>query len=524
MTTTTTNAMSAMYISSKNASTTRLANIAYESARTALQDTHTPWVITTRKGDQVALMIRRKTNNLKPTAKHIFEKYGGGLKCQCCYAFTKKFAGVGFRERSLFANTAAPYRALANNLGDFERFEVVTDTLGHPKLGPFNHLTVTPATISVLSNFTAADYEWFLHQNMRTMLRLLSENKGDGIIESLKALLTVLPEVNYGNKLAHSTRWFLVAMEDYMAIPDDADPNEKFLVAARALLTAHLSPGIAPERIICTPLKQVKDNGLDALATADSIPGLTALLEARFSPLTYRRPTAEATQGQLEEAMKLFKGLNFQVTLMPLANIVKYGGKLVASSTKTTEATEVWAKSLSKRGKRTAGDFATRASATTIPTTMTALVDACPPGLEVWTGGVSPICLTEVPESARVALKHPHLWAFQNNRTMSMYGLASSSWGKVNSMIFMGDNVFFGIEGARPSAKMGNTCFPAFLTDAYSQRCRRAFEELNKSEMGIPSGLKFALGIGSSRKDATGTCMRALKFRLNGREFKITKF
>ena len=524
MTTTATNAMSAMYIGSENASTTRLANIAFEIARKALQNTHTPWVITTRKGDQVALMIRRKTNNLKLTAKHIYEKYGGGLKCQCCHAFIKKFAGVGFRERSLFANIDAPYRALADNLGDFERFEVATDTLGHPTLGPFNHLAVTPATTSVLNNFTAADYEWFLHQNMGTMLRLLSENKGDGIIESLKALLMVLPKVNYGNKLAHSTRWFLVAMEDYMAIPDDADPNEKFLVAARALLTAHLSPGLAPERIICTPLKQVKDNGLDALATADSIPGLTALLEARFSPLTYRRPTAEATQGQLEEAMKLFKGLNFQVTLMPLVNIVKYGGKLVASSAKTAEATEVWAKSLSKRGKRTAGNFATRASATTIPTTLTALVDACPPGLEVWTDGVSPVCLTEVPESARVALKYPHLWAFQLGRTMSMYGLASSSWEKVNSMIFMGDNVFFGIEGARPAAKMGNTCFPAFLTDAYSQRCRRAFEELNKSEMGIPFGLKFALGVGDSRKDATGTCMRGLKFRLNGRKFKITKF
>lgn len=521
MTTTATKAMSAMSIDPENAS---LANIAFERARTALQDTYTPWVITTRKGDRVALMIRRKTNNLKLVAKHIYEKYGGGLKCQCCHMFIKKFAGVGFRERSLFANTTAPYRALAGNLGDFERFEVVTGTLGHPTLGPFNHLAVTPATTSTLSYFTAADYDWFLHQNMGTMLRLLSENKGDGIVESLKALLAVLPEVNYGNKLAHSTRWFLVAMEDYMAIPDDADPNEKFLVAARALLTAHLSPGLAPERIICTPLKQVKDNGLDALATADSIPGLTALLEARFSPLTYRRPTAEATQGQLEEAMKLFKGLDFRVMLMLLANIVKYGGKLVASSAKTPEATEVWDKIRSKRGKRTAGGFAARASVTTIPSTMTALVDACPPGLEVWTGGVSPVCLTEVPESARVALKHPHLWAFQLGRTMSMYGLASSSWGKVNSMIFMGDNVFFGIEGARPAAKMGNTCFPSFLTDAYSQRCRSAFEELNKTDMEVPSGSRFALGVGDSRKDATGTCMRGLTFRLNDIEFKITKF
>ena len=499
------------------------ANTAFQSARRALQNTYTPWVVNTRKGDQVALMIRRKTNNLKSTTKNIYQDYGGGLQCQCCHNFCKKFAGVGFNEGYLFATTAAPYRALADNIGDFMRFEVVTGILGHHTLGPFRHLSVKPAVISVLSNFSAEDYEWFLNQNIRTMVRLLSENKGDGIIESLKALLLVLPNVNYGNKLAHSTRWFLAAMEDYMAISDDADHNAKFLVAARALLTAHLSPGIAPERIICTPLKQVKDNGLDALANADSIPGLTALLEARFSPITYRRPTVDATQGQLDEAMKLFKGLNFKVMLMPLPNIVKYGGKLVPLSA-ATEATEVWAKSRSKRGKRSAGGFATRASATTIPTTLTDLIESCPPGLEIWTGNINPVCLTEVPETAQVAIKHRHLWGFQLGRTMSMYGVSPHSWRKVNSMIFMGNNAFFGIEGARPATNMGNTCFPSFLTDAYSQRCRRAFEELNKTDMEIPAGSKFALGIGDSRKDEAGTCMTGLKFRLNGKVFIINKF
>ena len=501
------------------------ANIAFEDTRVALQNnTYTPWVIDTRKGDKVALMIRRKTFNLKSKTKHIYQKYGGGLKCQCCHDFCKDFAGVGFKDGLLFANTDAPYRSLADDLGDFMRFEVVTGTLGHPTLGPFQHLSVTPAVTSVLNKFSAEDYQWFLNQHIGTMLRLLSENKSDGIIDSLNALLAVLPDVNYGHKLADSTRWFLAAMKDYMAIPNDAGPNAKFVVAARALLNAYLSPGIPPERIICTSLSQVKDNGLDALASANSIKQLTALLQARFKPDTYRRPTAEATQGQLDEAMKLFNGLNFKVTLMPLANIVKYGGKLIPLSAKATEATAVWAKSRSKRGKQTASSFASRASATAIPTTMNALMESCPAGLEIWTGNNNPVCLTEVPETAHVALKYRHLWAFQIGRNTSFYGVSPYSWQKVNSMIFMGDNIFFGIEGARPARNMGNTCFPDFLTNAYSQRCRRPFEELNKTSMEIPEGSKFALGVGDSRVNESHTCMIGTKFRLNGREFTINKF
>ena len=49
------------------------ANIAFESALVALQNTYTPWVVNTRKGDKVALMIRRKTHNLKSATKHIYQ-------------------------------------------------------------------------------------------------------------------------------------------------------------------------------------------------------------------------------------------------------------------------------------------------------------------------------------------------------------------------------------------------------------------------------------------------------------------
>ena len=137
------------------------------------------------------------------------------------------------------------------------------------------------------------------------------------------------------------------------------------------------------------------------------------------------------------------------------------------------------------------------------------------------------MCLTTYPISARELFIHPHLWYFKSCSSPSVFAIAEHSWVQVNSIALVGSRgIFFGIEGAKPAAKMGNTCFPAFLEPAYARTCRHAFEELNAVEMGIPEGAKhFALGIGTSRTGEDGAAHSKLKFRIDGGSpFTIGRF
>ena len=499
---------------------------AFESAYDTLKkEDYTPWCVPENSaGDCVCLVARFRRDE---TARERMTDLHSKLKCNTCHDFCKKHAGMASIEGPLFGNVEGPYGDLAGCLKGFERFEVVDlETLGVAQAGGWKHLHVKPAQISNCTTFSATDYQWFLNQKLDQMYRLLSENKGDGILESLEALIKVLAGVPYGDKLVHSIRWFREVMQEFIAtVPNGVD---HYWVAAKALLNARLDKGADHEAIICIPLAQVAHNGLDALKCADSIPALTKLLADRFSPLKHCRPTAEAKPGQLAKAVTIFKDKGFRTTLMERKEIPDYGGKLISHNRESKEATEIWAKSRAGRGKKSAANFAARADASPVPSTFRALFELAPDGLDVYSGGGTPICLTSYPVSARELFLHPHLWYFKSGISRpSVFGIAECSWVRVNSIALVGSRgIFFGIEGAKPAAKMGNTCFPAFLKPAYAQTCRHAFEELNNVEMGIPEDAKqFALGIGTSRTGEDGATYSKLKFRIDsGSPFTIGQF
>ena len=250
------------------------------------------------------------------------------------------------------------------------------------------------------------DYNWFIHQHFSTLERLMKENSGDGIIESLELLLSLLPKITYGDKIQKSTEWFLKYMKKYL---DSSTQSQRQFVILEALLNQYLVPGYGAERIIGMNLKQTKDTILEAMSCAHNETALVKMLTNLFNPTTYMRPTALPSEGNIAEAMKIFKDTDFSTTVMSVQNLIeKYGGKAVPSKTlepSGNDALSAWSsmrnslKSVHTTGKRGgASGFAKRSGTTafTEPRTVVELFERLEefPGLEINTISMSPVTLT----------------------------------------------------------------------------------------------------------------------------------
>lgn len=500
---------------------------------------HTPFTVTASNGDVIRLVVETKTDPgvIKKMIQEL--QYGNspgcGLRCRTCAEWMRKHSGLHFEEGSSFSCVpCGPYRDLADaSQGPFKGFKVVTGPMREHHDGSYAHFELVPTVLSELSHFTAQDYEWFLHQYVGTLTRSLKTHGRRGILESLTLLIDTLGTVKYGDKIIHAVRWYASAMEAWMAVPYDAPHFARELVVAQALVEARLEKGHGHERIICTSLHQMLQNGLDALATANSVEGLRRLLESRFSPATYMRRTAPASAGQLTMAMDHFRGFGFTMPeLMSRGELVaSYGGVAVATDQPTASACDIWAASAARLKKKTASNFASRAAAShfiapkTFKELVTRIMAGEMSGLEVQMDGQTPLCLTVYEQSARELFKYPYLWSFQNYSKPEIYGLANTGFCKVNAIAFPGRSVFIGIVDARPADKMRNTCFPSYLASAHARKCGPAFEELNKQEMRIPSDCQeFALGIGESRVGESGRACGTMTFRWKSHVFVISHF
>lgn len=433
-------------------------------------------------------------------------------------------------------------------------------------------------------------YEYLFHQHLPTMERLIartlctdSVKPGETVeidataqhpmLESIKVLIETLPKVTYGDKLVHSARWFRDVLEEFGCMENSGDLKMKFqtklladatepepmftpaqrFIAMKGLCAQYLSKGVGYEKVVCTMLKQFKDNTMDAMACVDNVESLKKLLQERLAPHNYCRPTVEATTGQLDEAMKLFKDLNFSTSLMPLTHLEKYGGKVLkaatAGTTATTGAMDIWAarknEGQQKKTKHNkAAGLAGRVAVPKFPDTIVELFERIEefPGLEIQTTGQYQTHLTEYPETAREAFKWPHLWAFNNGwgpiseaKTVNGNFNIKPGFAKITAMQCdpksVGRRVFFCLEGAQLPANrtVGNTCFPMFLATSHERRCRRAFEDLNNVAIKVPANPThndeedFCLGIGASAKDEEQN-VRELTFKTqNGKLFHIHK-
>ena len=499
------------------------AEAAFHTVLDVLHGQFTPFTVTASNGDVLNLVVETKCDPMIIKKKIHELQYGSspgcGLRCNTCAEWMRKYGSLHFKEGSVFARVpcANPYRKLVDTSQDsFKEFKVVVEPMREHHDGSYVHFELVPTVLSELSNsFTALDYEWFLHQHIGTLKRSLETHGHSGILESLTLLIETLDQVKYGDKIIHAVRWYASTMEAWMAVPYDAPSFARELVVAQALVKARFEKGHGHERIVCTSLHQMLKNGLDALATANSVEGLRRLLESRFSPMTYMRRTAPASAGQLTMAMDHFRGFGFTMPeLMSRGELVaSYGGVAVATDQPTASACDVWAAVSHFIAPKTFKELVTRIMAGEMS------------GLDVQMDGQTLLCLTVYEQSARELFKYPYLWSFKNRAKPEIYGLPNSGFSKVNAIAFPGRNVFIGIVGARPAPKMGNTCFPSYLASAHARKCGLAFEELNKQQMRVPTDCQeFALGIGESDVKETGRAYRAMTFRWNSHVFKIAHF
>ncbi len=448
-----------------------------------------------------------------------------------------------------------------------QRLQVATEKrFGVVTAGGFPHFFFSLASKTKASMFSASDYEWFFHQHVETMEQLLAKENQEGIMESLDVLIRSLPDITYGDKLLHSAKWFRSAMAQWRKDQHKSSSRqESLIIAMRVLCDTPLNKGFGHERIVCTHLKQVKDNTLEAMRVADNRAALVNLLQERLSPHNYCRPKTKATKGQLEEARKLFKGMGFNTSLMLLENLPKYGGKLAAATgmeeedvqEKLTDAFSLWGLLASSRKQSSnrsmsSGDASKKNGVAGLaarcdgdagfPDNLREIMDNLDsfPGLELKTTSHTPVAVTEYPERAREAFLYEHLWGFYNGVSISDSRTKfdiPSGFCRVRGMLQLGDrSMFLAVEGAKvpdnPSS-LHNTCFPAFLSPAYHRRCRFAFEELNtRSHMALPEGFsaqedreKFALGVGTSavNKDSMSLGRRPMTFRFKNKEYAVDK-
>ena len=520
----------------------------FEITDATLAKFKTPLVFTAKNGDKIAAVLQYNINEKMLTSKKIWPL----MRCNNCRNFYTQFAGLRFAEGLLFEGAPNPFCKLAStDKINFRRVFIIDAPLGIKEEGGFNHFYIDPKEKSELNTFTKEDYEWYLHQYTKHLLNILQREtmEGDKFIKTLDILLEILPKVKYGDELENCTKWlrdvavkFLNYKNNSIAwkvkekkmrkkknINEDMIKRQKKLheleeesklysIIIEALLSAPLSPGQYPTRIICTHIHQIK-NVLSALKVAYNKNALIKLLEERLHPEKYQRPTTEATPAQIENAMEIFKNKNYKTSIMPVKNIIDYGGKLISHNVE--DAMSYWSSRKNKNKNKvvkTASSFYDRANLDK-PSTFRELFNQSPDGLEILTRTGNVVYLAEVPESARDLITHDFLWAFKNTTRPSEVGI-NNVWAKVSSIIFMGrKNVFIGIKGSKPNRNMGNCNIPEYLDVSIRRLCRKAFEELNTLPINISDDVKdFAIGLGFSRIDKFGTTHNKATFRIKGGE------
>jgi len=502
-------------------------------------------VITTADGDNISMVWVPPS----PTNDYI-EEIHKTLKCNTCHSWLCSFGRMRFKDGktpfSFLEDSDSLYYRMAHT--DFSKkyqWKLLdSKTIGTPTCGtdPLTgkswrhyYVTLDDESVGQYLKFSKSDYNWYFNQKLPIIRRLVEENANDGILDSLTILLKTLPDIPYGNNIEASTKWFYEVMKKYLDKfhKKSVGYRKETIFFMKSLVSSPLFKGVDSERIIFTHLKQVKDNVLDALASANDIPSLKALLKSRFDPHNYMRPTATPSSGQLDKAMKDFEG--FSTSVMTLDEVVtKYGGVLVKRpETKDMDASEVFKSMIPSKTtpkRRQAGSFAKRAGVTsssvTFPTRFSDLIRRIDefPGLQVKTSTCSPILLSTYPEECRHLFKNPHMWCFFNGKKISMFKVYEE-FSPVSVLYRFDSHAFVGLSNARLSpGKVGyNTCFPAFLHPSYQRTHRVAFETLNtKLPIKVPDK-PLMIGLGTSVSNSEAKLLQTLTFKFDGRMFEISR-
>ena len=370
----------------------------------------------------------------------------------------------------------------------------------------------------------------------RFMSRLVAQDK-----DSLGLMKTCLDKAAYGDKFIPAVDWCGSVLDDIATHSKSwihFSPKEKIGFAIKHIIRAGLSKDISGS--VAMLFQTANNNIIGLLEDAKSENAMTKLCEDRLNPSNYQRRTADATEGQIENAIKYlgnFKNiiLNKERAMEMIPEMVCHGCIENASpdsvSTDTSSSMSGFAAQLSKVRVSThaSSSFATRCGKSSIDVeikginTVKKFVDftRLNPGLKVEISlDSAQIAYVAETTLGKDKIDHRHIWAFIGS-SKAAYGL-NSSWAEVTNTIPMYEyivgykNVLFVVSGIDSTADFRNCCFPEFITSEYRRVCGTAFEGLNRTtKITVPSG-QLMVGIGTSAKDAYGTLYQPVYLRING--------
>jgi hypothetical protein len=394
------------------------------------------------------------------------------------------------------------------------------------------------------------------------LVRLFRQSQG-----SLDIMTSCLDEAVYGDRWKPAVKWLesMLAVAPTKAAFDAMTDAQKLVFKTDALLRAGISPdagsgsGRDTYSAVSPLLQTAKDNVLRLLETADTKAGMTAFITATLSPTTYQRRTAEATAGQVTNALKTLGDFTNTVMTIPKLLEVVPEDAIVAHKVRSTDPTSAavgFAAQLAKAGAAGAGagssgsgggskkptkfmSFEEKTAVSRISSVEAfvkytrshpdAVVEMCPMGHAIL------IVDTTLPKEHLIPACARHTWAFDQyfDRYLSV---PKTPWIPVTHTLLLykytGEykNIAFLVAPSACALRKSppNFCFPVFLETAIRRTCGSAFEGLkNTSTMALPEGYTpnktpVAVGFGTSVKDGiTGSLIEPVKLRVDGMEMTL---
>jgi hypothetical protein len=325
----------------------------------------------------------------------------------------------------------------------------------------------------------------------------------------------MLPETTYGSKFLPAADWILdtlrllqqelenrhIGPDGYRHLPTFA----RYAVWVQSLVNTFLTRD--SNSVVAPVIQTAKDNVLDLLALANSEAEMVKLIRERLDPLTYKRPVAAPSIGNVNIARS--KLGDFQNTVLTVKKLETYPGCFVVNPTSTLCTTpsslDAFNAMVASASKVTAPkSFAAKCRGKLPPGAtymdlLTYLRDNPNTKLQVevsrvgagWASSGTYIAETTLDRSLR---KRDLFWSFSPSNTYHSLGLKT-----ITHIFEYHTNIFFIIGEAPAISTLGGCCFPEFLDFSVERECGRAFEALNNLLPTIvPKGEPLAIGVGNS--------------------------
>jgi hypothetical protein len=409
---------------------------------------------------------------------------------------------------------------------------------------PVNASDKTDATITIeRQKLIEGAIERYISSDLfdRLMNRLISQ----GIV-SINLMKTCLHKAAYGNKFLPAVEWLesiLIDLEMIDVKYDHMNPKQKWEFLMKHIMRAALSKD--SQGTVALLFQTAHHNVIDLLESAKSETAMIKLCEERLNPLNYQRPTAEPTDGDIDNCIKYLGDFENTLITVERAKIlipqIVHHGQITSSDSvpAITSSMSGFAAQRAKNESVSSGSkiksFASKCASDELTIKINAITSVSDfiefsrkhPEIPVQIAAQgSLVYAAETTLGDKV--KHPHLWGFMNQARFTEFGI-NSAYVEVTHTVPMYEyiegykSVFWVCAGIKYNSRMGNCCFPEFLTSENQRTCRKSFEALNKTmPLKVPDG-PLLMGVGASSINERNELSTRIILKINKINIVLTK-